>query len=349
MVKYIYIHSSLEPSGPTSQLLAIINSHQINSKIYLFLIKKKSRYLEYNLSKNIIVLNNFYNLISIIYRSKSKIICHSSGLKSDILNLLLKIFSLGKIKPVSTLRNIPWVDYPLLYGSYGYLYSLVHLLFLSKLNVICCSRPVYKIYKNSLLSSKRSTFIDNSCAIEFPKLDLIEKAYPQKKIRLISLAPLVKRKQIVELIRLLDYSNHDFYLDIFGEGNLKFEIEKLCQTRENIIFKGYKHIKSIDLGIYDAVISLSLSEGLPNSVIEFIFSGKYAIVSDIPSHIYLKNFCNNVLIFNRNSLSSLNRALKQVKEFPPNKDEFKKAKNYFSMNRMIKEYHHYYKELIIKE
>ena len=92
MVNYIYIHSSLEPSGPTSQLLEIINSHQINSKIYLFLIKKKSRYLEYNLNKNIIVLNNLYNLISIIYRSKSKIICHSSGFKSDILNLLLKIF-----------------------------------------------------------------------------------------------------------------------------------------------------------------------------------------------------------------------------------------------------------------
>ena len=39
-------------------------------------------------------------------------------------------------------------------------------------------------------------------------------------------------------------ANYDFYLDIFGEGNLKFEIEKLCQTRENIIFKGYKHIKN---------------------------------------------------------------------------------------------------------
>ena len=34
-----------------------------------------------------------------------------------------------------------------------------------------------------MLSSKRSTFIDNSCSIEFPKLDLIEKAYPQKTIR----------------------------------------------------------------------------------------------------------------------------------------------------------------------
>ena len=346
MAKYIYIHSSLEPSGPTSQLLSIINSNQINSGIYLFLIKKKSRYLKYNLNKNIIIISNLYKLILIIYRSKSKIICHSSGFKSDILNLFLKIFSLGKIKPVSTLRNIPWEDYPLLYGSCGYLYSLVHLLFLSNLNVICCSKPVYKIYKTSFLCSIRSTFIDNACAIEFPKLELKKKSYPLKNFRLISLAPLVKRKQIVELIKLLDYSNHDFYLDIYGEGNLKFEIEKLCQTRENISFKGYKHIKSIDLDIYDAVISLSLSEGLPNSIIEFIVSGKYAIVSDIPAHIYLKKFCSNVLIFNKNSLSSLNRALKQVKRLPPNKLEFAKARNYFSMNRMIKEYHKYYEDLI---
>ena len=185
------------------------------------------------------------------------------------------------------------------------MYSLVHLLFLSNLNVICCSKPVYKIYKTSFLCSIRSTFIDNASTIEFPKLELKKKSYPLKKIRLISLAPLVKRKQIVELIKLLDYSKHDFYLDIYGEGNLKFEIEKLCQTRENVSFKGYKHIKSIDLGIYDAVISLSLSEGLPNSIIEFIVSGKYAIVSDIPAHIYLKNFCSNVLIFNKSSLSSL--------------------------------------------
>ena len=221
-------------------------------------------------------------------------------------------------------------------------------MFLSNLNVICCSKPVYQTYKSSLLCSRNSDFINNACAIDLPEFDFKEKLYPLKKIRLISLAPLIKRKQIVELIRLLDYTAYDFNLDIYGEGNLRFEIEKLCKSRNNILLKGYRHIKNIDLSSYDAVISLSLSEGLPNSIIEFIISGKYAIVSDIPAHKYLNSLCENVLIFNRNSLFSLDRALHQVKEVPPDKEEIKKTKNYFSSNRMLNEYHQFYKALINK-
>ena len=67
---------------------------------------------------------------------------------------------------------------------------------------------------------------------------------------------------------------------------------------------------------------------------------KIAIVSDIPAHIYLKIF---VATFNKSFIFS-NRALKQVKRLPPNKLEFTKAIT--SMNRMTKEYHKYYEDLI---
>ena len=89
-------------------------------------------------------------------------------------------------------------------------------------------------------------------------------------------------------------------------------------------------------------MSFSSSEGLPNSVIELIVNGKYAILSKIPSHIHLQSLCKNVIILESYNQNSIANIFDYVKNNPPDINEYKKARNYFSPKRMFKEYYELY-------
>ena len=76
------------------------------------------------------------------------------------------------------------------------------------------------------------------------------------------------------------------------------------------------------------MISLSFSEGLPNSVIESLYNGIFAILSPISSHKYLSNFSKKALILNSFETSNLNKLLNFIVENRNTRIDVERFRNY---------------------
>ena len=348
MINHLYIISSLRPCGPTSQLLSLISEQKKKGNINLYLIKQ--RQIKGHNLEDINIITSWIKLLKYLSNNKSRnTIIHSSGIVADFINLLIKARYWKRTISITTLRNVPWEDLPLSYGIIkGSILSIFHLLIIRFLIVVTCSRSVYNEYKKSLFSSKQLSSIDNCCTLKSIKTRNSNIA-GNNSIKLISLSPLIKRKQVHNAIKFLNELDIDFVMDIYGEGDLSNEISDFCENNKKFNYMGYVDSNKILLENYDALVSLSVSEGLSNSIIECLCSGLYAILSPIPSHIYTSKLCANAIILNKNYKSSLAESLNKVKNSTYDNKELQRANQYFSKTRMANEYNDLYLHYIYQK
>jgi len=157
-------------------------------------------------------------------------------------------------------------------------------------NVICCSNSLQNIYKD--LFQKKFQVIKNG--IDCKKYDFCsekEKEILKKKNHLdkykkifLVVGGLNERKDPLTIIKAFlgkDLGN-EYLLLFLGDGNLKEECKKY--QSENIKFSGHVINVAEYLKLADIFISASLSEGLPNAVLEAGASGLPMILSDISQH-----------------------------------------------------------------
>ena len=332
----IYLHTSLIPSGPTSQLKILLSNNFQNEKYYLFLIKKKNNLI----LKNVYFIESIFELIKIIIKSsKNKLIIHSSGLIPDFVLSLLILFFPNKFKPFSTIRNIPWQDYNFKWKIFGTLISKIHLLFLRQINVICCSKTVFSEFKKTKYAFRSINYIDNCCTLNSVKeSNQIKKG----KIKIFSVSPLINRKCVIESVALFKKLDIDFYFDIYGEGQQRSELLKIIKNDKRFRYMGFISNDQINYNKYDSLVSFSLSEGLPNSVIESLYCGCYAILSPISSHKYLAEFSKKALIIDYFSIQKLNKLITYILKNRDSKNDLESFRNYFTKERMLKQYREKY-------
>ena len=343
----IYLHTSLKECGPTSQLKILLSSKSKNINLYIFLIKENKN--NKNINKNVVVIKSFFSLIKLILSfQKNKYVIHSSGIIPDILNCLIAVLLPKNLIPISTIRNIPWEDYVFKYGFFGKFLSAFHLIFLRKLKLVCCSFELYNIFNSSGLKFRKLYYVDNCCTLESNSKDLhlYERGFPTKKgkLKLFTLSPIINRKQVLETVILFKSIEFDFHFDIYGSGEQVDSLLNLIKNDTRFKYHGYVKNNLINYSEYDALVSLSLSEGLPNSVIESLFKGIYVILSPIGSHKYLSTFSRKVKILNNMNKKEIILYLKFIFANRNNLFDVDKIRKYFAGERMLKEYQSIYFE-----
>lgn len=104
----------------------------------------------------------------------------------------------------------------------------------------------------------------------------------------------------IRAIAELAESHEDIDLALVGEGPDQLALESLASelgVADRVHFLGYRKKMRALYSIFDAYISCSQAEGLPNSVMEAMAAGKPCVLSDIPGHSALvENQKNGFLV-----------------------------------------------------
>jgi glycosyltransferase involved in cell wall biosynthesis len=363
-MKIIYIVSSLERTGPINFLFnLIIKLHESNEITILTLSEETNNSMFDSFSNlNLSIINvsskstkfNFFYLKKKVFNIVNLInpdLIHSNGLRPDLITYTL---FLKGYKCISTLHNFPFEDYPKLYGFLiGNIAAFFHIYILKKFkSLVACSEYIKK--KFFQLGFRNCIVIRNGIDTDlFHLLSKIDKINIRKKLNLpydkhiiTFVGPLIKRKRIVDVIKVFNnlLQGTKYLFVILGEGVLRKKIMKLIKGN-NIVYLGFKNNVHEYLKASDFYISYSSSEGLPIGAIEALSTGNYLFLSNIGPHQELFNLYKNQVEILNKSIDG-EKILETLNFITLNGLKIKKSYTKISNSTMAKNYSEFYKEIV---
>ena len=283
-----YIVPSLRSGGPTNQLFMIAKTAQKHFDVEIVTlsgepssVSQRSRFKKGGLRIINLKANKIKCLFSLrdYLMRRRPVLVHTQGFLPDILMIVLK----SKYKWVATIRNFPFADYPSKFGwLVGYPMALAHLLaFHLCVNAVACSDHI-----RAKMASKgvRARVIRNGVS---PRPSYTRKssiALPEGPF-MVSVGSLNKRKNNLKIaagFALINQRSPKAYMVFLGDGP---EGDQLKQALgDSGIFAG--HVDNVYewLDAASVFVSMSFSEGMPNSVLEALSAGKRCLLSDIEPH-----------------------------------------------------------------
>ncbi|MCF8780321.1 glycosyltransferase [Vibrio sp. IRLE0018] len=305
MISIAYICSTLEQTGPTSQLFNILSgldrSQFVSCIITLSPEKNSSLKARFDAAgfkvicidpSGCLSLAKLQWLIDAYLVENNVDVVHTQGIRAD--GLMSRIVKNRDITWVATLRNIPYLDYPAQYGLLkGYAMAVFHLVALRS-----CSRVV--VVSQSVKASLQKFFphpvnvIANGIDTQFYCAKHIPQDTSAKLKQSLSLSSnervlvytgiLEERKNLVPLLDEVVKCD-GFRLVLVGEGRLRDELSQHPAVISNqaILVGSVQDVRPF-LAIADAFILLSKAEGLPNSALEALALNCPVILSDIGPH-----------------------------------------------------------------
>lgn len=268
---------------------------------------------------------------------------------------------------LTTIRNYMFEDYPDKYGKIiGKLLAYFDLELVKKQisndrAFVTCSKSLHEKYKS--LHNINFDYIRNGIDVEkYPKKSIQEipslrkkLCLPQNKIIFVYAAGFNNRKNQKEAIEgfLNMKNNNGVILLLLGDGISHESLKNEYGKHEKILFRGEVSNISEYLKASDIYISTSISEGLPNGVLEAMSSGLPLLLSDIPQHLeILETEAKCGLYYELNNTSDLTEKLDQIVEMPLNEMSeisYKALINNFTAKKMSINYQELYNELIINK
>lgn len=355
-MRILYIVSTLGRSGPTNQLFSLVNL--LNKKSFTPVIltlssePEDSRIYDFHrLDVEIysLDLSRIQTLLSGKSRLKDKIdeidpgVIHTQGIRADSLLSNLNL----SIPWIMTSRNFPIDDYPSKFGRLkGWLMAKQHFSAMSKCkNVVSCSKSI----KDQLQSvGIDSIAIQNGVRQIEGNPNNVGWLSELPRPIFVTVGSLIPRKNVKFLIEAFDSCRQNKgSLIVVGDG-------KLLEEFKSLEVSGVHFVGSVDnvadyLAASDYFVSSSLSEGLPNTVLEALSAGLPSILSDIPSHMEIAKESKSACV-----LFSLGdkEKLKNIFEYPSNyfpseakADALRLGREVFSAERMSFRYQELYREL----
>ena len=363
-LRILYLVSTLERKGPTNQLLYII-SHLDKSKfepLVVTLSKEGDRSMreEFDVHK-IKVISLATGRFEGIFKNKQLIqriidefrphLIQSQGIRADGYNASYT----RTYKALTTARNVPDYDYPNKFGRLrGGLMAQRHINIFRKLNVVACSEAISEEYTRFNIPT---IAIQNGVDVQkFSPAANSEKQMLKKQVGLsninnvfITVGSLIPRKNLQVLIKAFNHKTENDVLLIVGSGSEKAELSQLVTT-DNIIFQDFTPNIVDYFCASDCYIASSLSEGLPNSVMEAMASGLPVVLSDIEPHRELvKNSVFEEFLFdatNHDDVISKIALFKSYYNTDFGKESRKIAVESFSAQSMSNKYQQLYINLI---
>lgn len=271
---------------------------------------------------------------------------HSHGIRADQINSRLK-----NVIRLNTIHNFPKEDYTFRYGkSKGMLMEILHKRAIAKLDhPISCSKTISDKFLS--IYGITTTFIQNGIDTNrfFPDNKLRQQLKmelglpPDKRIFIVSSAiTLLKNPQII-VEAFNQIQDPDVLLLFLGSGEL---MQPLVAKNKNsaIAFRGKVNNVSDYLKASDYFVSASLTEGLPNSVLEALGTGLPALLSMIPSHVEIVG-PSYPYLFDPEDASDLHKKMERIlkndhREMTRNLEQ--KINSEFSATAMSKKYRSLY-------
>ena len=297
-----YLVSTLGRTGPTNQLFNLISRldrSRFKPSIVTISQEPYDSRIEDFKELGIPVLTLNCSRVGSLFRGSAHLsrvldntqpdVLHSQGLRADFLNSI----SGRNCAHISTQRNDPFHDYPMLFGFLaGLIIARIHKTILLRIpTIVSCSYSIEEANaRRGIRCSTIQNGIETNDSFVVPHITKITRRVqlrlPQDKLLFICVAPLIHRKNIVNLIRTFGEARdaQTRHLILLGDGPLLTRARRLAAEFKNITVIG--RVENVDeyLQASDCLLSASRSEGLPNSVIEALAWGLPVILSDIPAH-----------------------------------------------------------------
>lgn len=370
MIKILYIVSTLENKGPTNQLFNIItNLDRMRFQPLILTLSPEKKDSQYNRfinngikikSLNLTRVEGLFklkkHLINEVNKFKPSII-HTQGIRSDILSA--KYFK--KNNRVSTLRNYPFDDYPMKFGKIkGKIMAIQHINSIRKINkVIACSNTVADLMEknhNVKLDSIQNGVDTKTFAFttKKEKYSTREKLnLPRNKSIFLSVGSLIKRKDPISIINAFRQNiNNEAILIMVGDGPLRKECEEIAKNDKRIYFTGQIQNVKDYLKASDYFLSSSLSEGLPNTVLEALATGLPCCLTDIKPHKEILNLNPKAgLLFEQGNTDQLSVAIDEIQSFDYSQTSLEARSiidKYLSATEMSKKYQKLYLNITSK-
>jgi glycosyltransferase involved in cell wall biosynthesis len=364
MTKIVFIVSTLKKSGPIVVLKNIIKYLDLN--IYTPVIitlseeptESEKEYFETQLGAEVICLG--LSRLKGIFSAKNKIkhilkavkpdVIHSHGIRADYICSGLSEYSVR----ISTLHNYAFEDYKMKFGKIkSFIMIFIHYSLVKKnpSMFIACSKALHEKYKKNQQVSLK--YIQNGVDLKeyYPikskqgirnKLDI-----RKDSVVFISVGSLVKLKNLkttVDAFTLFNNTIENSALLIIGDGPEKKYLDK---SNKNIFFLGsianvYEYLQASDI-----YVSSSLSEGLPNSVMEAMATGLPCVLSDISAHHELVSTDKSLIFAEQNASDACEKflvALENKEHYSQN--SYHNATKLFSAKKMSCNYQELYKRMV---
>lgn len=301
MIKILYVVSTLSDTGPTNQLFGIVRN--LDKELFAAYVltlspepkdSKKQQFIE----EKIKVLSLEMGRKEFFIRGNSRLkevildispdILHTSGIRADVAVSELKL----NIPNCNSIRNYVYEDYIPLYGSAkGYLMARIHKRAIGKIDYpVCCSETLRGMYqallKKDVYAIQNGVDTQKYGVCSDREREILRKniGVEKDKYVFVMVGGLMERKDPLTVIRAFGKlkQKEQSILLVLGKGELQEQCEQKAGT--NILFLG--HVTNVKdyLQLADGFISASMSEGLPNAVLEGGACGLSMILSDIPQH-----------------------------------------------------------------
>lgn len=342
-INSIYLVSELYPSGPINQALNIVSSFdekEVNPIVVTLFDERPESWMEKFKNKNIEVVQ-LHSSRKKIFGAKKQLIeiindrnidvVHSSGFSADLVNSMLRkhVTTLSTFRShISDLAERANVVTKIISRSF-FRYSM------HKIDTIVgCSKSLARDMASDL--GRKCKMVQNGADIDHYKpLESQQKAclrqkleVPAESIVFVSVGALEPRKNMALIVKAFnELKNGRLMLFIVGDGDGRKELEMIVGNNKNI-----KLIGKVDdpLPYYQAsdfLISSSLAEGLPNTVLEGMSCGLPCLLSDIGPHFEMLEYNPEAgKTFNRYSSAELASLINEAIEWD-SKERAESARN----------------------
>jgi len=321
-LKILYLVSTLKKCGPINILYGIIKGLD-KDRFDIFIIclsrEGENSMTDDFLAMNIQIINLNNDRIEGLIKNKMAVqsfvdthkldVVHSHGLRADSINSKLK-----RVISINTIHNFPKEDYIFRYGkTLGRVMEIAHKKAITQIRYpIACSKTVRDkfLLNYGITTCVVQNGIDRKEFLPAKGLnDQLRKGLnlpSDKNVFIVSgaLTELKNPKLIINAFNQLQDTNS--LLLFIGNGKL---LKTLSQSNQNkrIIFRGKVDQVHDYLKASNYYISASLTEGLPNSVLEAMSSGLPCLLSNIPSHMEIVGKTYNYLFNPKDSVELMEK------------------------------------------
>ncbi len=272
-------------------------------------------------------------------------VVHSASYKSDFVNMFIR----KDVKTVSTQRSLP---NEIVEGFPKFIKPPVeklHLLIIKKIGVVvACSQFLQKVFREEygIMAEAVQNCVDTDTFIpvsqDRKRVLRKELNLSEEKFIFLVLGTFRARKNvgtIIDAVRSMGESNIE--LVIVGAGDQEIELKEKAKGDSRIIFTGMVSNAKDYLQASDVLVSSSLAEGLPNTVLEAISCGLPCILSDIGPHREIMTDSIMGEFFDKYSEEELAQKMKEALSWDiKEKSKYVReiAEERFSINTLAKNY-----------
>lgn len=359
----VYVISTLKKSGPVNVLFNLVNNlDRAKYKPYIVTLSKETQnsliedfkhlevdILSLNLNRTFSFLLGPMKLKKLVDKIKPDIV-HAHCFRSSLFSAI----SLSKYKLIATIHCDYKTDFKMRYGKIlGYMmYLLMNYALRKTKRNISVSKQLSEILNNN---NKNIEFYYVDNGIDTKKFKPMEnKIELRKKLNLptdkklfIWCGNFISIKSPMTIVDIIkELKSLDLYYVFCGEGILKPKCKDELQNNSNVLFTGYVNNIKEYLQASDYYISTSLSEGLPNGVLEALSCGLPCILSNIPQHKYILGKQKDIaLFFEAKNTEDLKNKIKKILKVEYNlysKNAVALILEHFSAKLMSEKYQKFY-------